>query len=81
MLIINRDISDINVTKQMLKNKFDVKDLGVVDMILEIRIHRTPQGFTLSQSHYIKNIHDKFKYIEFGIGKTPFGCELCTSKE
>ncbi|KAF3620064.1 hypothetical protein FXO38_32572 [Capsicum annuum] len=48
------DMSDINETKRMLKRKFDMKDLGVADVILGIRIHRTPQGLELSQSHYIK---------------------------
>ena len=48
MLIISRDISDINATKRMLESKFDMKDLGVADVILGIRIHRTPQGLALS---------------------------------
>ena len=51
MLIISRDISNINATKQMLESKFDMKDLGVPDVILGIRIYRTPQGLALSQSH------------------------------
>ena len=51
MLIISRDISDINATKRMLESKFDMKDLGVANVILGIRIHRTPQGLALSQSH------------------------------
>ncbi|KAF3661707.1 hypothetical protein FXO38_11555 [Capsicum annuum] len=71
MLIISRDISDINATKRMLESKFDMKDLGVADVILGIRIHRTPQGLALSQSHYIENVLEKFKYMEFGIAKTP----------
>ncbi|PHU24885.1 hypothetical protein BC332_03217 [Capsicum chinense] len=71
MLIISRDISNINATKRMLESKFDMKDVGVADVILGIRIHRTSQGLTLSQSHYIKNVFDKFKYMEFGIAKTP----------
>ncbi|KAF3683239.1 PP2A regulatory subunit TAP46 [Capsicum annuum] len=64
------DISDINVTKRMLESKFDMKDLGVADVILGIRIHRTPQGLALSQSHYIEKVLNKFKYMEFGIAKT-----------
>ncbi|KAF3666872.1 hypothetical protein FXO37_10327 [Capsicum annuum] len=71
MLIISRDISDINATKRMLERKFDMKDLGIADVILGIRINRTPQGLALSQSHYIKKVLDKFKYMEFGIAKTP----------
>ncbi|KAF3624710.1 hypothetical protein FXO37_31238 [Capsicum annuum] len=57
MLIISRDISDINATKRMLERKFDMKDLGVADVILGIRIHRTPQGLALSQSHYIEKTY------------------------
>lgn len=72
MLIINTNISDINTTKQMLENKFDIKDLGVVDVILGIRIPRTPQRLALYQSHYIEKVLNKFKYMEFGIAKTPF---------
>ncbi|KAF3671469.1 putative tyrosyl-DNA phosphodiesterase 2-like [Capsicum annuum] len=48
MLIISRDIFDINATKRMLESKFDMKDVGVADVILGIRIHRTSQGLTLS---------------------------------
>ena len=50
MLIISRDIFDINTTKRMLGSKFDMKDLGVADVILGIRIHRTPQGLAFSHS-------------------------------
>ncbi|KAF3634910.1 putative high mobility group B2 protein-like isoform 1 [Capsicum annuum] len=70
MLVISRDMPDINATKRMLESKFDMKDLGVADVILGIRIHRTPQGLALSQSHYIENVLDKFKYMEFSIVKT-----------
>ena len=48
MLIMSKDIADINATKRMLASKFDMKDLGVVDLILGIKIQRTPQGLTLS---------------------------------
>ncbi|KAF3656105.1 hypothetical protein FXO38_14340 [Capsicum annuum] len=80
MLIISRDISDINVTKRMLESKFDMKDLGVADVVLGIRIHRTPQGLVLSQSHYIKKVLDKFKYMEFGIAKTPLDVNFAVRK-
>ncbi|PHT31218.1 Viral cathepsin [Capsicum baccatum] len=65
------DISNIKYTKRVLESKFGMKDLGVVDVILGIRIHRTPQGLALSQSHYIEKVLDIFKYLEFGIAKTP----------
>ena len=53
MLIMSKEIDDINATKRMLSSKFDMKDLGVADLILGVRIIKTPQGLALSQSHYI----------------------------
>ena len=71
MLIMSKNMADINSTKRMLASKFDMKDLGVADVILGIRIHKTPQGLALSQSHYIEKVLDKFKYLDFKISKTP----------
>ena len=51
MLILGTSIEIIKSTKRMLSNNFDMKDLGVVDVILEIKITRTPNGISLSQSH------------------------------
>ncbi|KAF3632995.1 hypothetical protein T459_30656 [Capsicum annuum] len=80
MLIISRDISDINAMKRMLESKFDMKDLRVADVILGIRIHRTPQGLALSQYHHIKNVLDKFKYMKFDIAKTPLDVSFALRK-
>ncbi|KAF3635307.1 hypothetical protein FXO37_26054 [Capsicum annuum] len=57
-----------------------MKDLGVVDVILGIRIHRTPQGFALSQSHYIEKVLDKFKYMKFDIAKTSLDVSFALRK-
>ena len=57
-----------------------MKDLGVADVILGIRIYRTLQGLTLSQSHYIEKVLDKFKYMEFGIAKTPLDVNFALRK-
>ena len=80
MLIISRDIYDINAIKQMLEIKFDMKDLGVADVILGIRIHRTLEGLALSQSYYIEKVHDKFKYMKYGIAKTPLDLSFALQK-
>ena len=42
MLILGTNIEIIKSTKRMLSNNFDMKDLGVADVILEIKITRTP---------------------------------------
>ena len=45
----------------MLSNNFDMKDLRVADVSLEIKITRTPDGITLSQSQYVDKIIERFK--------------------
>jgi hypothetical protein len=48
--MLTLDINDhmIKSTKKMLTNKFDMKDLDVVDVILGIKISRTFEGLILS---------------------------------
>ncbi|CAN4126341.1 unnamed protein product [Withania somnifera] len=81
MLIIGRDVFDINATKWMLANKFNMKDLGVSNVILGIRIHITHQGLALSQSHYIEKVPNKFKYLNFNIAKTLMDVNFALKKE
>ncbi|PHT41215.1 Glyceraldehyde-3-phosphate dehydrogenase, cytosolic [Capsicum baccatum] len=71
---------DFVVPEKKNKSKFDMKDLGVADVILGIRIHRTPQGLALSRSHYIEKVLDKFKYMEFCIVKTPLDVNFALRK-
>ena len=44
-----------------------MKDLGVADVILGIKIIRIPDGISLSQSHYMDKMIERFK--EHGIKK------------
>ena len=60
MLIIDSNIEMIKTTKKMLNSKFDMKDMGVADVILGIKIFKTSEGYTLSQSHYVEKILSKF---------------------
>ena len=66
--------------RRMLSSNFDMKDLGVADLILGVRIIRTPQGLTLSQSHYIEKVLDKFNYLNFNVVKTQIDLS-CTFKK
>ena len=61
MLILGTNIEITKSTKKMLSNNFDMKDLGVADVILEIKITRTPEGISLSQSHYVNKMIERFK--------------------
>ena len=44
LLIMGSNNEIIQDTKRMLNNKFDTKDLGVVDVILGIKISRSSDG-------------------------------------
>ena len=61
MLIIGSNNNIIKAIKRMLTSEFDMKDLGVIDVILGMKISRKSDGLVLSQSHYIKKVLEKFK--------------------
>ena len=48
MLIIGSNNDIIKATKRMLTSEFDMKDLGVVDVILVMKISRKFDGLVLS---------------------------------
>ncbi|KAD5317329.1 hypothetical protein E3N88_17275 [Mikania micrantha] len=60
MLIIGSGDQMIKSTKDMLKARFDMKDMGLADVILGVKINRTQNGLVLSQSHYVDKILEKF---------------------
>ena len=61
MLVMGSNNEVIKTTKKMFNNKFNMKDLGVIDVILGIKISKTSDGLILSQSHYIEQTLKKFK--------------------
>ncbi|KAL0365780.1 UNVERIFIED_CONTAM: Retrovirus-related Pol polyprotein from transposon TNT 1-94 [Sesamum radiatum] len=80
MLIMgsNRDV--ILTTKRMLTKHFDMKDMGLADVILGIKISKPSDGLALSQSHYIENILKKFKAYDSPPAKTPVDLNLHLAK-
>ncbi|KAJ9568162.1 LOW QUALITY PROTEIN: hypothetical protein OSB04_004128 [Centaurea solstitialis] len=71
MLIIRGDDKMIRSTKDMLKSKFDMKDMGLSYVILGIKITRTQNSLVLSQTHYVDKILEKFYKGDTSITKTP----------
>ena len=70
MLILGSNNDIINQTKNMLKSKFDMKDMGLADVILGIKILRKSEGYILTQSHYAEKILERFKAYSNGTAKT-----------
>ena len=81
MLIIGNNNDMIKSKKKMLNKKLDMKDLGVADVILRIKITRTFEGYALSQSHYVEEILEKFGKHDDRPTKTPVDISLHLSKK
>ena len=54
MLIFGTDIERVKETKNFLASQFEMKDLGEADVILGIKIIRSANGLTLTQSSYFE---------------------------
>ncbi|GJT21804.1 retrovirus-related pol polyprotein from transposon TNT 1-94 [Tanacetum coccineum] len=72
MLIISTTIDGISETKSYLSSNFKMKDLGEVDTILGIKVKRTNDQISLSQSHYIEKILTKFQHLHIKESNVPF---------
>ena len=62
MLIFVSNDFMIKYGKKILTSKFDMKDSGVVDVILGIKFCKTSNGLVLSQSHYVEKHSRYFFY-------------------
>ncbi|GJW81726.1 retrovirus-related pol polyprotein from transposon TNT 1-94 [Tanacetum coccineum] len=71
MLIFGSNDKMIKSTKDMLKSKFDMKDMGLADVILGIKIIRTQNGLVLSQAHYVDKILNTHNAGDSGQARTP----------
>ncbi|XP_071729156.1 secreted RxLR effector protein 161-like [Rutidosis leptorrhynchoides] len=71
MLIFGTNQDQVDETKQFLSSKFSMKDMGVADVILGIRIIRGDNGITITQSHYIEKILKKFNLEDTSPVSTP----------
>ena len=80
MLIVGSNDKIIKSTKDMLKSRFDMKDMGFVDVILGVKILRTSDGLILSQSHYVDKILEKFNKDDSGVARTLIDTSLHFSK-
>ena len=62
-LKMRKDIAYIKTTNSMLSSTFDMKYLGVSDVILGIKIVKTPNGLAFSQTHYIQKVHANWNIL------------------
>uniref|UniRef100_I1NMG2 Reverse transcriptase Ty1/copia-type domain-containing protein n=1 Tax=Oryza glaberrima TaxID=4538 RepID=I1NMG2_ORYGL len=80
ILIFGTNLEVINEVKSFLSQKFDMKDLGVADVILNIKLVRGENGIILLQSHYVEKILNRFGYIDSKPSPTPYDPSLLLRK-
>lgn len=64
----------------MLIKHFNLKDIGVVDVILLINISKTTERMSLTQSYYIETLLMKFKAYDYNPAKTLVDLSLHLAK-
>jgi hypothetical protein len=73
ILIFVTSLDVIKEVKDFLSNNFEMKDLGEVDVILNIKLKRDGNGgVTLLQSHYVKKVLSRFGYSDCQPAPTPY---------
>nr|ABA92101.2 retrotransposon protein, putative, Ty1-copia subclass [Oryza sativa Japonica Group] len=80
ILIFGTNLEVINEVKSFLSQNFDMKDLGVADVILNIKLIRGENGITLLQSHYVEKMLNRFGYIDSKPSPTPYDPSLLLRK-
>ncbi|XP_071699300.1 uncharacterized mitochondrial protein AtMg00810-like [Rutidosis leptorrhynchoides] len=71
MLIFGTDHDQVDKTKEFMSSKFSMKDMGVANVILGIRIKRDDMGITITQSRYIEKILKKLNHEKCSTISTP----------
>ena len=80
MLIVGSNDRMVKSTKDMLNSRFDMKDMGLAEVILGIKITRTANGLILDQSHYVDKLLEKFSKDDNSIVRTPIDANHHLSK-
>ncbi|WJZ95597.1 hypothetical protein VitviT2T_014356 [Vitis vinifera] len=71
MLIFGTSLEVVCETKKFLVSKFDMNDLREAEVILGIKITRTPNELKLSQEHYVEKNIRKFEHFDCKPVSTP----------
>src|SRR6266498_1641314 len=73
ILIFGMSLNLIKEVKDFLSENFEMKDLGVADVILNIKLLRGDDGgVTLVQSHYVEKVLSRFGFSDYKSAPTPY---------
>jgi hypothetical protein len=81
ILIFRTNLDVIKEVKDFLSHSFEMKDLGVADVMLNIKLLRDDNdGITLLQSHYVEKVMTHFGYSDNKSSPTPYDPSLLLQK-
>jgi hypothetical protein len=81
ILIFGTSLKLIKEVKDFLSQKFEMKDLGEADVILNIKLIKGENGgVTLSQTHYVEKMLSQFCYSNSKTALTPYDANLVLRK-
>ena len=73
ILILGSSLKVIEEVKEFLSKNFEMKDLGEVDVILNIKLLREGDGgLTLLQTHYVEKVLSRFGFSDCAPAPTPY---------
>ena len=81
MIIVGSNDKVIQSTKDMLNSKFDIKDMGLANVILGVKITRTSDESALSKPHYIDKILGKINKSDRNVAVTSCRCKSPLTQE
>ena len=79
ILVATKACDLMETVKDLLKNKFKMKDLGPVSWFLGVQFSQSVNGIEMTQSHYLQGVLKKFGMDQCKPRYTP--CELKPSTE
>ena len=81
ILIFGTKLDLIKEVKDFLSRCFEMTDLGVADVILNIKLLRDENGgITLLQSHYVEKVLSRFGYSDCTPSPTPYDASVLIRK-
>jgi hypothetical protein len=80
ILIFRTSLDVINEIKTFLCQSFDMKDMGEVDVILNIKLIKGGNGITLTQFYYVEKVLSRFGYKDSKPSLTPYEPNLILRK-
>jgi len=72
MIIFGTCMDIVSRTKLFVGSNFEMKDIGVANVILDVRIIRKGDSILLSQEQYIEKLLRKFGYYDFKPVSIPY---------